>query len=166
MLHAFHPREQQGAQGGGHGERNGERSKNGHDIGHGQGREDAPFDALQGEKGEKNEHDQHGGVNNGIADFPRGGHDHIEDRPRVRRLTVFAQPAEHIFHIDDGVIDQFADGHGQPTQGHGIDPEPGRMKDDEGGEQRQGNGGQGDCRGAEVEQENEKHDRHHETSIA
>ena len=134
LLHASHPRQQQGAQGGRHGERNGERCENGHDVGHGQRSEDAPLDALQGEEGEKDEHDQHGGIDNGIADFPRGRDHDIEHRTRVRRLAVLAQAAENIFHIDDGVIDQFADGHGQAAQRHGIDPETGRMKDDEGGE--------------------------------
>ena len=81
-------------------------------------------------------------------------------------MAVLAQAAENIFHIDDGVIDQFADGHGQAAQRHGVDPETGRMENDEGGEQRQGNRGQGDRRCAEVEQENKEHDRHHETAIA
>ena len=81
-------------------------------------------------------------------------------------MPVFPQAAEDVFHVHDGVVDQFADGHGQTSERHGVDTEPGGVEYDEGDKQGQRYRGQGDRRGAEVEEKNKQDDRHHETPVA
>ena len=69
------------------------------------------------------------------------------------------QPAEDVFDIDDGVIDQFADGDGQPSQRHRVDADSEVGHRDDGRHQRQRNRRQADERGAEIPEEQEQNDR-------
>ena len=75
-------------------------------------------------------------------------------------VEVLLQSAEDVLDIDDRIIDQFADGHRQAAQRHGVDRYPeiaeGQRRDDD----RQGNGGQRDQAGAEIPEEDEQDDDH------
>ena len=45
----------------------------------------------------------------------------IEDRARIAERAVFAQAAEDVLDIDDGIIDEFADGDGEAAERHRVD---------------------------------------------
>ena len=81
-------------------------------------------------------------------------------------MPVLAQAAEDVLHIDNGIVDQLADGHGQSAQGHGVDPDPRHFENDEGDQQGERDGRQRDGRGAEIEEKNKQHDRHHDAAVA
>src|SRR5262245_30804557 len=53
--------------------------------------------------------------------------------------TVFAQPPEHIFDIDNGIIHNFAYRNGEAPQCHGIDRAPQPLEHNDRNEQRKWN---------------------------
>ena len=53
---------------------------------------------------------------------------------------VLAQPPEDVLHVDDGVVDQRADGDGHAAQGHGVDRRPERLQDQHRRDERQRDG--------------------------
>ena len=72
--------------------------------------------------------------------------------------AIFAQAPEDVLDVDDGVIDQFADGDGDAAKGHGVDGQTGKIEHDRGRQDRHRDRGQRDRRGPPVHQEQEQHD--------
>ena len=140
MRHPFHIWEKVGAEGGSHGDGHKQTGADGNDVGEAQRGEDAAFDAAEGEKGNENKNDDEGCENDGVADFAAGREDDTGDGFWIWREAVFAQAAEDIFDIDDGVVHEFADGHGEASEGHGIDAESKPFENDERNQERERNG--------------------------
>ena len=78
------------------------------------------------------------------------------DSCRIGRLAV-AYVADNVLDLDDGVIDQNADGQRQRQQGHDVQRLAGQVHDPEGRNQRHGHGHRRDQRRPPVAQENEHH---------
>src|SRR5690606_13866349 len=112
------------------------------------------------------EDDEQRGVEDGEAHLAGGGGDDLQAGQGRGAGGVFAQAAEDVFNVHDGVIDDHADGDGEAAEGHGVhgDVEPAK------GEQRDreahGHGHERDRGGAHVEQEEEEHDGDHDGAVA
>ena len=135
-----------------------EACENRDDVGLAERREETAFDAGQREQRHEDEHDDHRRVDDAGADFLAGADDDIERRARIARLAVLAQAAKDVLDVDDGVIDQLADGDGETAERHGVDGEAERVEDDGGRQDRDGNGRQRDEGRAHIEQEQEQDD--------
>ena len=68
---------------------------------------------------------------------------------------VLPQTPDDVLHHDDGVVHQGTKGNRHAAQGHGVDGGPERLHRQDGSDQRQGDGHQGDQRGASRQQEGE-----------
>ena len=80
--------------------------------------------------------------------------------------SVLAQPAEDVLHAHDGVVDQFADGHGQAAERHRVDRHVEPLEDQARHDDRKRNGRQRDEGRAEVQQEQEQDDDHEDAAVA
>ena len=47
--------------------------------------------------------------------------DDVEDRRGHRLLRILLEPSEDVLHVDDRVVHELADGHGQPAERHRVD---------------------------------------------
>ena len=75
-------------------------------------------------------------------------------------MGVLAKPPEDVLHVDDGVIDESADRHGEAAQGHGVDRQAESGEDNGRHRHRKGDRRQGYQRGPHVHEEEEKHGEH------
>ena len=80
-------------------------------------------------------------------------------------MPIFAEAAKDVFHVHDGIVHDHADGNGETTQGHRVDRDTGELEIEPGDDERERNGGEGDRRGAEVQQEQEQHDDDHDGAV-
>ena len=151
MRHAFHTRQEVGAERWGDGYGHQETGGDGNDIGESERGEDAAFDAAQGEEGDENKNDNEGGEDDGIAHLAAGREDYAGDGFGIRREAVLAQAAEDIFHIHNRVIHQLANRNGKAAEGHGVDAESKPFENDKRDQQREGNGGEGDEGRSEIQ---------------
>ena len=140
--------------------------QDGHHVGNAQGRKQPAFDAGQGEQRHKHQHHHQCGVDDACAHLAGRSGDHGQCGQWLRFLAVFFQAAQHVFDIDHRVVHQFADGNGQPAEGHGIDRQTKIAEHQGRHHQRQRNGHQRDHRGAHVEQKQEQHHRHQNSAVA
>src|SRR3954466_4963146 len=70
---------------------------------------------------------------------------------------IFAQAAKNVFDINDGIIDDFADGDGESAEGECVERDAEAIEDHDRGEQRQRNGDErndGYAKAAEEDEEN------------
>ncbi len=81
-------------------------------------------------------------------------------------MLILAQAAKNIFHAHNGVVHQFADGHGQTAQRHRVDRHPEPFEHQARDHYRKRNGRQRDERRAEVQQEQEKDNDHKNPPVA
>lgn len=111
-----------------------------------------------GQREHRQEHqgDDERGIDDGGADFERG----VEDDDAAPRAPGFAEAPEDVFHVDDGVIDDFADGDGQAPERDGVERDAEPVERDDGTEERQRDGRERDERRAEMAEEQEEHHRH------
>ena len=96
-----------------YGQGNHQRGQDRDDIGDSQGREQPPLHPAQGKQRNEHQHDNQRAEDDGVANLRTGLKHDQQGRLRIGALTVLAQPAEDVFHVHDGVVHQFADGHGQ-----------------------------------------------------
>ena len=117
--------------------------------GHGQGQvcEELLGNALHEHDGQKHAHGGQGGGGDGPQHLARSGH---------RRLahigTLRAEPI-NILNDHHGVIHQHTHRHGQARQGDHVDGDTAEIHEDHGENDADGDGDQGDDRGAQVTQE-------------
>ena len=76
------------------------------------------------------------------------------------------EPAQGVFHIDHGVIDQLAHGNRDPAQRHDVDRQPQVVKNQHRRRQRKRNRSQRDQGRARREQKRKQDDRHHDGPVA
>ena len=69
--------------------------------------------------------------------------------------AVFAQSLEHVFNVDDGIVDQRTDGNGNTAQTHRIDGMSQGLQGEQGDQNGKGNGDERNQGGARVHQEEE-----------
>ena len=132
-----------------------------HDSGDGDGGEESTFDSGKGEEWDKDENDEDRRVENGGADFRGSGGDDFE----TVAFRVFAEAAVDVLNIDNGVIDDHADGDGESAKRHGVDSEIEERKDDDGNGERKGNRGERDEGDTEVEKEEKEDECDHDSSV-
>ncbi len=77
---------------------------------------------------------------------------------------IFAQTAENVFYINDGVVHHFTKGDHQATQGDGVDRDAEFFEHDDSREQREGNGRQRDAGDAHTAQQQEQNHGHQNTA--
>ena len=120
------------------GERDGdhEAGQDGDDVGLAERREQTAFDAGERKQRHEHQHDDERGVDDARAHLVGGGDHDIEDGARVALLAVLAQAAEDVLDIDDGIVDELADGDREAAERHGVDGQPHQMKDDGGRQDR------------------------------
>ena len=71
----------------------------------------------------------------------------LDGRQRRRRCrAVLLQPAQDVLDVDDGVVDQLADGDGQAAQRHGVDRQAEGLEDQHGDQDRERDGRERDER--------------------
>ena len=51
----------------------------------------------------------------------RRGRDHLQHRARIGKLPVLLQAPEDVLDVDDGVVDELADGDGEAAERHRVD---------------------------------------------
>ena len=92
---------------------------------------------------------------------------HVEHGTALREalFAVLAQALEHVFNVDNRIVDQRTDGDGHAADAHRVDGEAHEFQDDDGDEQRERDGGQGDERRAAVHEEDEEHEHHEDTAF-
>ncbi len=103
--------------------------------------EEAAFETSEAEQWDEDQDDEGGGVEDAGADFAGGGGDDFEAWFWLGAGGVFAESAEDIFDIDDGVIDDHADGDGDAAEGHAVDADAEPFE----GEQGDGEGERDGC---------------------
>ena len=94
------------------------------DVGFAERREQPPLDSRQGKQRHEHQDDDRRRIDDAGSHLLRGRDDHVEGRSRICQRAVFAQMPEDVLDIDNGVIDQFADGDGETAQRHGVDGQP------------------------------------------
>ena len=142
-----------------------EACQNGNDVGLSEWREQPAFDARQREQRNKDQHDDHRRVDDAGAHFLRRGHHDVEDSPGASGCPVLPQAAKDVLHVDDRIVDEFADGNRQSSERHCIDRESGEMKDRRCGEDGNRYGGERDRRRSPVQEKGEEHDGHHDDRL-
>jgi hypothetical protein len=77
----------------------------------------------------------------------------LDPRPGILEGAVLPEASQDVFHIDNGVIYNDPHSNGKSSQGHGVEAHAEPLQDRYRREQRERNGGRGDGRRAEIEQE-------------
>ena len=164
--HAFHLRQQIGGQRRDDGERHDERGDHGHDGRDPDGSEEPAFNAAEGEERDENQDDYESRIKDGIPHLRGRVGDHAQKRPRLGRVPVLAQAAIDVFHVDDRVVHDHADGDGEAAEGHRIDADAGELEIEAGDNEGERDRGERDRGRAEIQQEKEQHDDHHDGTVA
>ncbi len=94
-----------------------ERTEEGDDVSEGQRQEHLALDPLQGDDGNEGQGDDELAEDAGLAHFEHGPQD---DRQLAGTRHGLAQMALDVLHLDDGGVDDHADGDGQSAEGHEI----------------------------------------------
>ncbi len=155
---------QDGRQGNGDQEGGGER----HHIGKTQGLQQPPLHPGEEKERQKHQDDDEGGKNDGRLNLQGGREDHPHRPPPIlgRARRILAQAPGDVLHIDDGIVHQGADGNGHATERHGVDAGPQGIKDQDGGQQGQGDSQDRDGRGRGTPQEGEDDHQNHDSAVA
>ena len=125
-------------------EREEQRSEEGDDVGEGQGQEHLALDPLQGDDRDEGQGDDELAEDAGLAHFQDG----LQDGGQFAGArSGLAQVALDVLHLDDGRVDDHADGDGQAAEGHEVGRQSGQAHGDE-REQRGEGQGQDDDEGA------------------
>ena len=92
---------------------------------------------------------------------------HVEHGTALREalFAVLAQALEHVFNVDNCIVDQRTDGDGHAADAHCVDGEAHELQDDDGDEQRERDGGQRDERRAAIHEEDEEHEHHEDAAF-
>ena len=95
-----------------------------------------------------------------MPDLRAGSIDDLENRQalRFRFGGVLSQTPDDVLHIDDGVVDQLADGNREAAEAHAVDRETEAVHRNDRGDQRQRQCEQRNDRGSHVHQEHNDHD--------
>ena len=149
-----------------HGQGDDERRQDRDDVGDAQRREEPAFHAAECEERDEDEHDEDRAEDDRVADLAAGLVDNPQRRLRLGEMGVFAEPPEDVLDVHDGVVHEFPDGHRQAAEGHGVDRHPEPLEDEARDHDRERDGRERDEGGAEVEQEQEKHDDHEDAAVA
>ena len=157
---AFHPRQQVIGHHGRERDRDDQAREDRDDVGVAERREQPSLDARKRKQRHEHQHDDHRGVDDARSHFVGCGNHHVEHGAGIALLPVLAQPAEDVLDIDDGVIDQLADGDRKAAQRHRVDRQAKQLEDDGRGQDRDRDRGQRNGRRAPVEQEREQDDGH------
>ena len=99
-------------------------------------------------------------VNHRAADFDRRVQHDLEERARRGQGEILPQAAQDVLHVDDRVVHDHADGHGEAAERHGIHGDALPIEHDHGREQGQRNGDERNERRAQIEQEQKQHHGH------
>jgi hypothetical protein len=83
----------------------------------------------------------------------------------VGRCAFCTEPPEDVLHVDDGVIDELADRHGEAPERHRVDPDPEPFQDEDGRDEGERDRGEADERRADVPEEQEQDNRHHDAAL-
>ena len=110
------------------GERKGHegRGKQRYDETYAQRCQHAAFESGKEEEGNEANHNDERGVENGHAHLARSVEDYLHLRLALLRgkLGIEAEVLEHIFHIDNSIVDQRTNGNGHTADTHGVDGQP------------------------------------------
>ena len=166
MIHERGAREEPVREHGGDGQRHQERGQNGDDVGDAQGSEELSFHPLQGEQRHEYEDDEDRAEDDRVANLAARLIHHPQRRLRRRETAVFAEAAKDVLDVDDRVVDELADRHGQAAERHRVDRHSQPFEDQPRDHDREGNGGERDEGGAEVEEEEKEHDDHEHAAVA
>ena len=119
------------------------------DVGKGQGQEHLALDPLEGDDRDKGQGDDELAEYGWLAHLEHGFQDRCE---LALAGPFFAEVALDVLDLDDGGVDDHADGDGQPPQGHEVGRDPEDAHQDEGKEGRERQGQDDDERPAEAAQ--------------
>ena len=153
-------REQGETERGRDGERHEQRGHDGENEGEAKRREELALQTAHQQHRQEDECDDEGGVHDGAPHFQRGFEHHGEERTRLRQREIFAQAAQDVFDVNDGIVHDHADGYGEAAKGHGVQRDAKMIQHHNGGEQRERNGDKGNKCGTQIEQEKEQHHAH------
>ncbi len=133
------------------------------DIGHCQRLHEPALNTRQEKQRQQHQHNDDGGVDDGRAHLQCGPGDQLQwPQPGSgMRGPVFLQPPQHILHPHHRIVDQPADGNRQAAQRHGVDGKAEILEHHHRQHYRQRDGSQGNQRGAQVQQKEIQHHRHH-----
>ena len=161
-------REQIGAERRGQGEGDDQRREQRDEIGETERLQQSALDPREEEERQEHQHHDRGREDDGAADLPAGAIDDLQRRALLfsRETGVLPEPPRDVLDIDDGVVDERADGDGHPAQGHAVDRQAREAKTNDGGQQRQRNRHQRDGAGAQVGEEHEGHEHDQIGSVA
>ena len=145
---------------GSHRQRNNQRHENRNHIGRAERSEQLSRETFQEEDGQKREHHDEAGIDHGAADFERSGQDDIEHRARIGQRPILVKSSQHILHVHDRVIDDFAQRDRQSAEGHRIQRSPASQQHEDRPQQRERDRRQADEHHAPVVQEGDQNDGH------
>ena len=105
----------------GHGHQQGHEQR--HKVGNAEGFEHTALQPVEEEERHKGYHDDEGGMDDGASYFGRAMEDHTVCRVALlgRQLVVLTKTFVDVLHIDDGIVDQRADGYAHAAEGHRVD---------------------------------------------
>ena len=100
------------------------------DKGNSERSEHTAFHSCQEEKRNEADHDDEGRVENRKTHLTGSIENHLDNglALRLRKFPVLAQMLEHIFHVNDGVIHQRADGNRHTSDTHRIDSQSHKLQ--------------------------------------
>ena len=78
--------------------------------------------------------------------------------PRIAASLVVAQAPNDVFNVDHRVVNHVADGDGETAERHDVERAAELLQSNDAAEQRERDGGDGDCDGSQIEQEQRQHD--------
>ncbi|MNX79392.1 hypothetical protein D3C86_1110210 [compost metagenome] len=165
MVEALHAREQVVRQHRRYRHRHQHRCKDRYDVGDAQRRKQPAFNARQRKQGDEDQHHDQRGVDDARTHLDGCVPDDVQCRRRGVHGTPLFQPPQDVLHIHHGVIDQFSDCDGQPTQRHHVDGLTEQMECQRRNGEGQGDGDQRNGGGARAQQERKQDDRHHDRAI-
>lgn len=79
-------------------------------------REQPPFNAGQSEKRNEDQRNDERRIHDARTNLQRRTIDNSQRRLRLFKQAVFAQAAEDIFDVNDGVVNEFTDGDGKAAR--------------------------------------------------
>jgi hypothetical protein len=140
-----------------HGDRHQQRSGKGDNVSKAQRHHQPTFHTGEKEERHEHQHDDQGRKHDGALDLAGGIENHLQNGVLFAfgLGQVLPQTPDDVLHHDDGVVHQGTKGNRHAAQGHGVDGGPERLHRQDGSDQRQGDGHQGDQRGAGRQQEGE-----------
>ncbi len=147
-----------------HRQRHRERRDDRDDVRHPKRTEEATLDAREEEQRHEHHADHDRREHHRRPDLVARRTDDLGDRSTLvgGPTRVLAQASQHVLDVDDGVVDQFADGDRKAAERHHVDGQAERPQDQQGHRDRQRQGRQGHQRrpGVDEEQGQDHRDDH------